>query len=278
MFSTDEWTGRTGDAWADEWQRTDRSFGGLSDHLNRAILQAAPQANGRAIDLGCGAGQTAIALATARPNLSVTGLDISPGLVAIARERGAGIANLDFQVADTAQLDPGIGADMLVSRHGVMFFPDPVAAFSTIRAAARPGARLVFSCFRARSENGWALLSDQLVAPAGAPPAGFVPGPFGFADRDFVSDMLARSGWTDATAEAIDYHYVAGEGQDPAGDATDFFTRIGPIARTIADQPAEQRAGLIDRLKTLLQTYATGDAVALPAAAWIWTAKNGETA
>lgn len=276
MFSTDEWTGRTGDVWADEWRRTDRSFDGLSGPLNDAILAVAP-ATGCAVDLGCGAGQTSMALAAARPGLDVKGLDISPGLIAVARERGKGVGNLQFDIADTASLDSTTAANLLVSRHGVMFFPDPIAAFSTIRTAAAPGATLVFSCFRARSANAWALVSDDLVGPV-PPPSGYVPGPFAFADRAFVPDLLTRSGWADATAAEIDYRYVAGQGEDPVADAADFFTRIGPVARTIAEQPREQRADLIDRLKTILADHVTGDTVSFPAAAWIWTATNGEQA
>ena len=277
MFSSDEWTGRTGDVWADEWRRTDRSFDGLGDRLNAAILARAPSA-GHAVDLGCGAGQTAMALANARPDLAVTGLDISPALIAVARHRGAGIANLRFDVADTAALDPAMGADQLISRHGVMFFADPVASFTAIRAAARPGAALVFSCFCDRSANPWAMLSDDLVGAPGLPLPGYVPGPFGFADHAFVGDLLARSGWHNAEATAVDYHYVAGQGEDPLADAVDFFTRIGPVARTIADQPADRRAEMIDRLKSMLAPHVTGNTVAFPAAAWIWTATNGDMA
>lgn len=277
MFSTDEWTGRTGDVWADEWRRTDRSFHDLSIRLNAAILATAPS-RGRAVDLGCGAGATSIALALARPDLAVTGLDVSPGLIAVARQRGEGVANLAFDVADTAALDRATAADLLVSRHGVMFFSDPLRAFATIRAASRPGATLVFSCFRDRRDNPWALLSDALVGTPEPPPPGYVPGPFGFADRAFVADMLAQSGWTNAAAEPVDYHYVAGQGDDPVADAADFFSRIGPVARTIADQPAERRPALVERLKDLLVPHLTGDTVMFPAAAWIWTATNGDAA
>lgn len=274
MFSTDEWTGRTGDVWADEWRRTDRSFAGLSDRLNAVILESAP-ATGRAVDLGCGAGGTSIALAKARPDLAVTGLDISPGLIAVARQRGAGIANLRFDTADTARLDPAMAADLLVSRHGVMFFPNPAVAFTTIRAASRHGAKLVFSCFRDRAANPWALLSDALTGVPTPPPSGYIPGPFAFADRAFVADLLASSGWTDTKAEPVDYDYVAGQGDDPVADAADFFTRIGPVARTIAEQPADRRPDLLDHLRLLLAPHDAGGTVALPAAAWVWTATNG---
>ena len=85
MTTNAEWAGRVGDVWAREWSRTDRSFANLTPHLNNAVLAAAPE-RGCAIDLGCGAGETSIALATARPDLDVTGVDVSEDLIEVARE------------------------------------------------------------------------------------------------------------------------------------------------------------------------------------------------
>lgn len=273
-----EWQGTVGDVWAREWRHTDRSFTGLSRHLNAAILAAAP-ATGRAIDLGCGAGETSIALAAARPDLSVTGVDISPELVAVATERGAALASLDFRVGDTAALDPATAADFFLSRHGVMFFADPVAAFTAIRAAAVPGAGLVFSCFAPRALNQWVQVIDDAVGnSAPAPAGGYIPGPFGFADRDFTATMLAQAGWVDAQPVTIDYAYVAGAGADPVADAVDFFSAIGPAARAIADAAPDRRPYFRDRLAKALAGHEADGQVKMRAAAWIWTARAGGTA
>src|SRR3954463_12574004 len=150
-----DWAGRVGDTWADEWRRTDLSFANLSPHLNAAILDAAPE-TGTAVDIGCGAGGTAIALAAARPALTVLGIDLSRNLVETARERGAAYPNLRFEVGDASELG-GITADLLFSRHGVMFFDDPIAAFARLRQAVTADAHLVFSCFRDVTFNPWAI-------------------------------------------------------------------------------------------------------------------------
>jgi SAM-dependent methyltransferase len=203
-----DWTGRVGDVWAAEWRRTDRSFSDLSPRLDAAILAAAPE-RGRALDIGCGAGGTAMALAAWRPNLAITGIDLSPALVAIARERAAGIANLDFRVAD-AQSTGGETADLLFSRHGVMFFDDPAAGFAALRDAAVPGGRLVFSSFASREQNEWAVALDSAVGNPVPVPVGYAPGPFGLADADFTGGLLARSGWIDVVPELAEFSYVAG--------------------------------------------------------------------
>jgi SAM-dependent methyltransferase len=272
-----EWQGRVGDVWAREWRRTDRSFADLTPHLNAAILATAP-ATGRAIDLGCGAGETSIALATSRPGLNVTGIDISAELVAVAKERGAGIANLDFRAGDTAVLDSATTADFFQSRHGVMFFPDPIAAFTTIRAAATPGAGLVFSCFAPRALNPWVQVIDEAVENAAPPPAGYMPGPFGFADREFTAAMLRDSGWAVDSAAMVEYDYIAGAGSDPVADAVDFFSHIGPAARAIADAAPDRRPYYRDRLAKALASHETDGQVKMRAAVWIWTARAGEQA
>lgn len=276
MTSTFDWSGRVGDVWADEWRRTDRSLAGLAQHLDAAILAAAPH-QGSAIDIGCGAGGTSIALATARPQLSITGIDLSPSLVAIARSRAASLANLNFRVADAQSLGLA-GADLLFSRHGVMFFDDPVAGFAALRASAKPGAKLVFSCFRARAHNQWALMADVAVGNTVIASSTYAPGPFALEDSDFTRNVLVRAGWVDATAQSVDFAYVAGGGEDPVEDALGFFSRIGPAARAMADTEPNRREAMRESLRGALAAHVENGAVTFGGGAWIWTATAGEAA
>ncbi|RYY25119.1 MAG: class I SAM-dependent methyltransferase [Sphingomonadales bacterium] len=274
MTDTLEWTGRVGDVWAEEWRRTDRSFANLSRHLDAAILAAAPE-QGIAIDIGSGAGGTSIALATARPHVSVTGIDLSPALVATAQDRAAGLANLEFRVGD-AQALGALDADLLFSRHGVMFFADPVVAFASLRGAAKPGAKLVFSCFRPRAFNPWTLVTEAAVGASSPPSAAYAPGPYGLADLDFTREMLGKAGWVDATAEIVDFAYVAGAGEDPVEDALSYFQRIGPAARAIALAAPEHREALRGSLRAVLAEHLHDGVVTFGASAWIWKATAGE--
>ena len=274
MTDAAQWSGAMGDVWAAEWRRTDRSFADLSRHLDPAIFTDAPVV-GTALDIGCGAGATSIALATARADLSVIGIDVSAELIATARRRADGLGNARFIQADINAAAADLPrADLLCSRHGVMFFDDPIATFATLRAIARPGASLVFSCFRARALNPWA--SDLIGELTGAMPrdaADYAPGPFAFADLDATAAILAQAGWRDAAPEAIDVRYLAGAGDDPVADATGFFRRIGPVAAALRDAPAEIHAALLDKLAAALQKRCENGEVVFPAAAWIWRAR-----
>lgn len=276
-----EWAGPVGDVWAAEWQRTDRSFADLAPYLNAAALAAAIEIEAHTIvDIGCGAGATSLALAAALPAADITGIDISPDLTAVAATRAANVPNLRFATGPVETLLAGHApVDLFVSRHGVMFFPDPAAAFATLRAAAAPAGRIVFSCFRAASLNPWASEIGAEIGVPLPPSDGYAPGPFAFADPAFVRPLLAAAGWGAIEATPVDYHYRAGAGPDPVADALDLLSRIGPTARALAAADPSARSGMLSRMATVLERYRSGDIVDFPAAAWLWSARQaaGET-
>jgi SAM-dependent methyltransferase len=272
MTDSFEWQGRVGDSWAAERERTDRSLAPVQAALLER-MSATATAPRRILDIGCGAGTTTIAAAARFPEADCLGIDLSRALIDAARARPA-TDNCAFQTADAASWsDPAFVPDALMSRHGVMFFADPVAAFSHLGACAAPAARLVFSCFRTPAENPWASGMTALLPaqPASNPDA---PGPFAFADPARVAHILAASGWKDAHAEPFDWEYVAGAGDDAVADALAFFQQIGPAARAARSLPDAERTAFLSRLERLLRENLTGGKVTFRAAAWIWTARR----
>ncbi len=270
MTTGNEWQGRVGHAWAQMHERTDRSFAGLTERL---LARIAALAGSKVLDIGCGAGELALAIARARPRAEVLGVDVSGDLVTAARERAGPHPRVRFAVADAAQWsDPDFAPNLLVSRHGVMFFDDPPAAFENLRRASAPSARLAFSCFRPARDNPWALgIAELFDLPPAAPDA---PGPFAFADPRRVEAILTAGGWEGIDFAPIDFAYVAGAGADPVAEALALFTRIGPSARALFDAPEADRAAMRERLGEWLETQRNGDLVAFPAAAWVVTAER----
>lgn len=271
MTTNADWTGRVGASWAENHRLTDRALSGLTEQLLDAIR---PLAGRRILDIGCGAGELSLALARERPSAKVIGLDISSDLVAVARERAANRDNLEFTIADAQIWRAGdFDPDLIVSRHGVMFFPDPVAAFSNLRMGAQNGASLCFSCFRAPQLNPWASeIAEMFDRPQSA--AIDEPGPFAFADRDAVRSLLEQAGWDDVTHHPADFAFIGGTGPDALDEAVDFFTRIGPGARAIAEREGSEREAALLRLRDWLSRHLHDDLIALPAAAWIVAARG----
>lgn len=269
-----EWTGQVGNVWAEEWRRTDRSFTPVTERL---LEVARAHDFTRVMDIGCGAGELAVTLAAQAPSAQVIGVDVSDELLGVARGRGAEFGNLRFELGDAAAWTAGEGErpDLLVSRHGVMFFDDPVAAFAHIAGQATPGANLVFSCFRERDANGWVRELASALPPGDGPkPDPHAPGPFAFGDRARVEGILSEAGWQDIGFEPIDYRMVVGVGENAVDEALSYFLRIGPAARAIASLDGAQRDEALASLRGVLETHLHGDAVSLPAACWIVTARS----
>ncbi len=271
MTDIADWQGGVGRNWAAEWQRTDTSFCELTPQLLAAI---AAEPGSRIVDIGCGAGEIAMAVAAARPDADVTGVDVSPDLVKAARLRSAGTSNLKFHLADASVWSDVEGPpDLYISRHGVMFFTDPPAAFTHLAAHAAPRARLVFTCFRKQSENMWAkLIADIVPKTESAPAQAYAPGPFAFADPDYVRRSLA--GWRDVAFTPVDFDYVAGTGRDAVAEAMALFQRIGPAAYAIRTLPSDERQAFEKRLLALVEAHHDGTRVAFPAAAWLISATS----
>lgn len=280
MTTAYDWTGKIGDVWAEEWRRTDRSFANLTPHLNAAILAAAMPGTRALIDIGCGAGATSIATAQALPGARIIGVDLSPSLIEIASQRADSHPNASFACADvTAAAAPEHApVDLYVSRHGVMFFADPIAAFTALAEAGAADATLVFSCFAERAANRWATEIVTGTDNDADAPTSTTPGPFAFADPSHVAAILQKSGWHAAAPQRIDFAYRAGEGSDPVADAVDYLRRIGPAASLIRDAAPEERDGHVARLTQVCERHRIGDAVDFPAAAWIWTARRAAIA
>ena len=271
MTTGTDWRDAVGRTWAENYRLTDRAFAGLTERLLHRIGDCSGQA---VLDIGCGAGELSLAVARNHPSATVLGLDVSPALLAAAQQRGADHAKVRFAEGDAATWqDPAFHPDKLISRHGVMFFDAPRDAFRHLREAARPGAELVFTCFRHPQLNAWASeLAGLLELPGNPDPT--APGPFAFADEAHVRGILGDAGWRNIVLDPVDFAYVAGVGEDPVSDAVNLFTRIGPAAPALRALDGAARERALGWVREWLEQHRSGDLVALGAAAWIVTAQG----
>jgi SAM-dependent methyltransferase len=264
------WNELSGAKWVAAQAELDRRIA----RFGEAAMAALPLAGGaRVLDVGCGCGDTSLALARRVGSAgSVCGVDISAPMLqrAEARAREAGAANCRFLLADaqTAALEPRT-VDVVFSRFGVMFFSDPAAAFANLARAVRPGGALGFVCWQAAAANQWVSL--PLAAAAAhvtlqPPPAPGAPGPFAFADRAHVRRTLERAGWDDVRIEPYAPAFPVGADVD---DAVRFLLQIGPAAAALRDAAPDAATHVRDALRDALRPLATADGVVLGSAAWL---------
>ncbi|MGX1030353.1 class I SAM-dependent methyltransferase [Streptomyces sp. SAI-097] len=266
------WNGPEGDHWArhqDRWNAVNEGF-------NEPLLDAAGiTGEGRVLDLGCGSGQTTRLAALRAPRGHALGLDLSGPMLAEARSRAGreGVANVSFAQGD-AQVHPfEAGAfDAAVSRYGVMFFADPVAAFGNVGRALRPGGRLAFVCPADAALNGWvtAMASLRDVLPVGDFGRPGLPGMFSLAAPDRVGEVLTAAGFVDVTVNRAQAHGAWGQG---AEDAAEFLLGTGPGRHLMEQADPTARARVRGILTGHLRAYEAEDGtVRLLSTAWLVTA------
>lgn len=274
MTSGIDWAAQSGDAWTQRWRETDRGLAELGARLDAALLDAAPRGPFRAMDIGCGPGTTSGQLARARPDATIVACDISPSLARLAGERLESFDGVRVVVGDAEEVAAREGPlDLFFSRHGVMFFEDPIRAFRAFHSAAAPGATLIFSCFQDWESNAWASELSEAAAGHPLPPPGREPSGFAFADPEYVRYLLSSAGWAEADAQSVPFRYVAAEGEGAVERAADYLAEIGPAARTVRDLPKQERGGAMARMRKVIESHWDGHRVEFPAAAWIWRAK-----
>jgi SAM-dependent methyltransferase len=271
----DYWNGAAGQTWARMQERMDAALTPVTAAL---LSLAAPQLGEDVLDIGCGSGETTLALAGAVGDEgSALGLDISEPLLDRARARAEELlSEADFRNADAAVFDAESGFDLLVSRFGVMFFADPAAAFGNLHDRMAPGGRLSFACWQPASENLWATLPMTVLAdllPPSPPSDPLAPGPFAFADPERVHNILAAAGWQDIVFHALPFTMVIGDGEDPVASAVHFNLRIGPAARVIREAGPEVEPVARATLAAALTGHVSDGVVGLPAAVWLVSAR-----
>lgn len=246
---SDFWNGDAGQRWVTFSERLDAMLLPFA----KLILDAANIESGEhVIDIGCGGG--ALSLMASKLGSSVLGIDISAPLIELAWDRSKMMTSVEFARDDASQVALDKKRDIAISRFGVMFFSDPVSAFANIRAQLSPDGRMVFACWQSPTKNAWAKAPLEAAMPffktMPSPPEPHSPGPFAFADSQYLTDVLMDAGWS--SVELTDW---TGDIRLPGSDAEEaaaFMMEMGPLSKIMKEQDldfAQVQAALVDKLK-----------------------------
>ncbi|WP_419757718.1 class I SAM-dependent methyltransferase [Acidisoma sp.] len=267
----DYWNATAGQTWAAFQAQLDLQLEPLGAEGIRVL---APSPGEHILDIGCGCGHTSFALAErVRPSGAVVGVDISQPMLTVAKDRSPSFSAHApvFRQADAQIDDLGQAAfDGAFSRFGVMFFSDPVAAFTNIRHALKPGGRLAFVCWRPLDENPWMSVPLEAARPLLPPQPAAEPsttGPFAFADPSHVRAILDEAGFSAISITPFDARVGSGGLEETVA----LCRRIGPLGAALRENPdrADEVLGVV---REALAAYLSPMGVLMPAAVWIVSA------
>jgi SAM-dependent methyltransferase len=196
---------------APAWDRWDATLADWLDPATEVMLNLAGVTRGATVlDVAAGAGgQTLNAARRVGPTGRVLATDISPAIqeYAAARMIKAGLGNVGTAEMDGENL--AIGSqhyDAVISRLGIIYFPDQQRALAQMKAVLRPGGRIAAIVYGPAEANGFFSVPVSIIRRHAQlpPPVAGQPGPFSLGGHGVAVAAFQQAGFTDVTAEAID--------------------------------------------------------------------------
>lgn len=266
---SEAWNGYEGRHWAEHQSRYDA----LNDPVNAPLLDAARlRATDSVLDIGCGNGHlTRLAARTAH---RAVGVDLSTPMLERARASTTAehLTNVSYLQAD-AQVHPFEDAafDVALSRFGIMFFADPVAAFANIGRALKPGGRLAFVCPQTLDRLDQSVIFAAVAEHVTLPDFSVKTetGPASFADPARTHRVLGDAGFDAVTVEPLEVPQMWGK---DAADAAGFLFGWGPMRHWLRDTAPEDVDRARQAATDAFRAYETEEGVRLTARHWLVTA------
>lgn len=201
---------------AQYWTRHNPTIRIMFAPLTRALIERAGIRAGQSVlDVAGGPGEPSLTIAeVVGPSGSVTCTDAVPEMVATARREAQrrDLGNVRFQVCAADSLPFSDNSfDVIVSRLGVMFFPDPHAALRELLRVAKPGGVIALAVWYKSELNPFSYVItnvvDRHVEPVATDPD--APGAFRFAEQGKLAEVMRRAGARDVNENVIEFDIAA---------------------------------------------------------------------
>lgn len=164
----------------------------------------------RVLDVAAGAGEQSIGAARrAGPSGRVLATDIAPALLerAAADAKAAGLSNLETLELDGEALDtlPAGSFDAVISRVGLIYFPDQQRALAGMRRALRPGGRVSAVVYSTPERNAFFSIPVKIIRERARLPAPLPgqPGPFSLGAEGALEAAFAKAGLHDIEVRRV---------------------------------------------------------------------------
>ena len=203
----------TRDQWqtaAEAWNRWGQFIEQWLGAATETMLELAGVRSGsRVLDVAAGAGgQTLTAARRVGPSGYILATDISSNILefAASNARAAGLTNVETRVLDGENLDVEPEAfDAVISRVGLIYFPDQQKALSSIRRALKPGGRVAAIVYTTAEHNKFFSIPVTTIRRRAQlpPPLPGQPGPFSLGTPGVLEEAYKQAGFRDIQTRIV---------------------------------------------------------------------------
>ena len=266
------WSGEGGDFWVENQEELDITLEPLGEATLKNIDLSSCDS---VLDIGCGTGRTTIDIAERlAAHGKATGLDISEPMLEQAKilAQAEGVENVSFECLDVQVESLGdTRFDAAFSRFGVMFFEDPMQAFSNIHRALREDAPLSFVCWQSPMVNPWHFLAMEVVTEFidNPKPPPRSPSPFAFQEREYVEEILVTANFREIEITPFEMKIPWFDGKDPNQAAASYLSINPIISEGLAALDNEGKEKILARLSDLFSSHQTDGRIVFDSATWI---------
>jgi SAM-dependent methyltransferase len=212
-FDAEKYKQSTREQWqaaAEAWHRWNPLLEEWLGPATQRMLDLAGISRGdRVLDVAAGAGGQSIAAAVrVGPSGHVLATDIAPRILeyAVAEAERAGLRNIEVRATDGENPDvPDESFDAVISRVGLIYFPNRDNALKNLRRKLRPGGRIAAITYAAAEQNAFFALPVSIIRRRAnlGPPAPGQPGPFSLGAPGVIEDAFASAGFHDVRVERM---------------------------------------------------------------------------
>ena len=268
---------QTWDKFSPGWKKWDAWTMNFLHPMGAKIIEALHiQPTDQVLDLATGTGEPGLSIARLASRGAVTGLDLSEGMLTIARENAArqGLPNYSAVAGDACALPfPDAHFDAISCRMGFMFFPDMLLAAQQMHRVLKPGGRLATCVWSAPAHNPWittmmGAMSAHLALLA--PPPG-APGMFRCAPPGELASLLETAGFQNVHEEEVRHHV---EFDSPEGYWQNMMEVAAPVVAAMSQADDTTRAAIKETLLAKLEPLVAAGKISLPFGALVLTGKK----
>ena len=251
------------------WKKWEREIlGGLQPVSHQLMRLVGITAGYSVLDVATGTGEPALTVAKiVGPEGSVTGVDLSPEMLEIAKERAAyqGLKNVTFQPVDDENLSSFQDAmfDSVVCRFGLMLMPDPTKTLGSFLRVLKPNGKAAVSVWGRPEKMPVMAAAMKTIAkhvPDFKPPPPGSPGFFAIPSVDILRSHFMNAGFRDFESE-VDESFVAGQTKT-AEESWEMMSEIAGSLTLLRTQLSEEKNRAIknEMIEIIRSMYPSGPA------------------